>query len=150
MHYCATRSGHGVIIYSKSPIVNIINYVNIIEVVAGIVNNVLVLSLYIPPSTPWFKLKTCLNDLLSHCTRIMNEFSCANIIITGDFNYDLSKCSNNLLDLSNSYSLIQSVRCPTHINGGILDLFISNFKNVSLCVEPVYFSDHSLLIASVQ
>ena len=68
-------------------------------------------------------------------------------VLVGDFNIhydDLSK-ADKLIDLLDTFGLIQHVKTPTHIHGHILDLVISwavDQSVASVTVKPMSIADH--------
>ena len=71
-------------------------------------------------------------------------------IVAGDFNFDLSKVSENNLFLNHFAEHVQIINKPTHISGSLIDhvyikksLMEELFANA--IVENIYFSDHDAI-----
>ena len=100
------------------------------------------------------------NDLLLW----YEEVTCPNIIVAGDFNLPAIKWSDNkkgvaklndrvalhqkFVDFVDINCLTQTITTPTHIDGNVLDLVISNLDiDVTLCEPSI--SDHHIILNEI-
>ena len=105
-------------------------------------------SLYRPPDTSIPEFYTDFQQLLSFLTSLGPSF-----IVSGDFNLHVDDPANvqPFLDILENYNLKQHVDFSTHINGHILDLFITpDTQNFITKVDNTDFlSDHSSVTATL-
>ena len=112
------------------------------------------LCLYRPPPSSKNGLKDSLfieefTELLTFCNTLKGSY-----VICGDFNfhYDQPTCTftARLIDLFDSFGLVQSVRAPTHRRGHIIDWFVHRADQSvikSLVINHTLPSDHFCLLA---
>ena len=112
------------------------------------------LCLYRPPRSSKNGLKASLlieefSELLTFCNTLKGSY-----VICDDFNfhYDQPTCTftARLIDLFDSFGLVQSVRAPTHRRGHIIDWFVHRADQSvikSLVINQTLPSDHFCLLA---
>ena len=90
-----------------------------------------------------------LTDFITELETLFNDItlSVVSAIVVGDFNihYDDPSKADKLIDLLDTFGLIQHVKTPTHIHGHILDLVISRAVDqsvASVTVKPMSIADH--------
>ena len=88
-------------------------------------------------------------EFLSHLSSMKQDF-----IIGGDFNLHIgsdAQHTSSLNDILDMFGLRNHINFPTHINGNILDLFITpkDFNKVKSIVPAEPISDHSSIIVSL-
>jgi len=70
--------------------------------------------------------------------------------VCGDFNIDLiQEPQHRITKMMNSHGLQQHVVSPTTDYGSLLDHVYSNIKDISVCVQDCYFSDHDYVIMDI-
>ena len=116
------------------------------ETVAAVIDSDLLICVYIPPSSPWMTVKTFFSEMLQECTGHLKEkLSLHNIIFAGDFN--CAGFYDKLVDLFETFGFHQVIDCPTHRDGGMLDLIFTNSQMLGTRVLPVFLSDHFYIVA---
>ena len=112
------------------------------------------LCLYRPPPSSKNGLKDSLfieefSELVTFCNTLIGSY-----VICGDFNfhYDQPTCTftARLIDLFDSFGLVQSVRAPTHRRGHIIDWFVHRTDQSvikTLVINQTLPSDHFCLLA---
>ena len=102
---------------------------------------------YHPPVST--KNSGTLTDFITELETLFNAITLSVVpaIVVGDFNihYDDPSKADKLIDLLDTFGLIQHVKTPTHIHGHILDLVISRAVDqsvASVTVKPMSIADH--------
>ena len=147
MPYIINSCGnHGCAIYSTVKPTKEFQVSGIFEAVSAIITNKVIVSLYISPNTAWHVLEMPLTSLMTEINSISVKNNCQEIIITGDFNFNINNPNNNLFSLFEKFHLKQIVKGPTHIMGNTLDLHFTTGSKTEQIIKPVYFTDHFYIL----
>jgi hypothetical protein len=130
---------HGNIIYTTFNGLHQIYFpTKIIETVALQTNDLLLVSVYIPPERNAIK---DIENMLQQVELTVSRNQIKWIVVIGDFNLSFQQLSN-VEQMMRRYDLSQLVSEPTHELGAIIDVAFTNIKDVSVRNLPVWFSDH--------
>lgn len=105
----------------------------IIETVALQTNDLLLVSVYIPPGRNAIK---DMENMLQQVELTVSRNQIKWIVVIGDFNLAFQQLSN-VEQMMRRYDLSQLVSEPTHELGAILDVAFTNIKDVSVRNLPV-------------
>ena len=108
-------------------------------------NEIIVISVYRPPST---LIDVFMNNMLD----IIAQFQNIPICIVGDFNEDVSITSNTpCFTFLRLQAFKQMVSTPTHDSGTIIDhVYVSQTINtMQTDVTDCYYSDHHLILCTI-
>ena len=115
----------------------------IISVRLNLHKTIILSCVYLPPGPS----ESCMNDTISNLTQVIESNTSADSIFIGDFNLpdiqwdtlsSISSISCAFCDFIFDNSLSQLIDQPTHIQGNILDLVLSNSNDcvTNLAVAP--------------
>ena len=105
----------------------------------------IVISLYRPPSTP---IDVFMNNMLDIITQFQNVLIC----IVGDFNEDVSITSNtHCCTMLRLQGFQQMISKPAHDSGTIIDhVYVSHTLNtIQTDVMDCYYSDHDCILCVI-
>lgn len=149
-----TNSQHGLAMYYNNKYAAFqqnLSKTIIVESICILLNNVIIIGVYIPPKSPWSIVNKDINIIFKDIVQLKTITSeITSTIICGDFNMDLNLNSNDkLINLFRQNSYQQLVQTSTHTLGGILDLFfVNNLNNTQIQQHFVYYSDHQWILAT--
>ena len=137
---------HGNIIYTTfNGLHQIYFQTKIIEAVALQTNDLLLVSVYIPPGRNAIK---DIENMLQQVELTVSRNQIKWIVVIGDFNLSFQQLFN-VEQMMRRYDLSQLVSEPTHELGAILDVAFTNIKDVSVRNLPVWFSDHHAIVLHI-
>ena len=118
---------------------------------------VIVASVYRPPSRTVAALSSYFTDLEAQYQRVIVDHPNTDILICGDLNYDLRKPESDqgcrrLSQFISDFSLHQAIRSPTYRTGSLLDVCIAKQSHsiVRRGVRFCHFSPHLFLRAFIR
>ena len=145
---CYNRGGGVALIVNKNLNPKQIRINTILEIVAVKISEpiqMIVLSVYRPPSTP-------IDVFMNHMLKIIAQFPHVPICTVGDFNEDVSITSNTCCcGMSRLQTIKQIDSKPTHDSGTIIDhVYGSQTVNtMQTDVTDCYYSDHDFILCTI-